>query len=158
MSSSSADRLRACGLHVTAQRLAVLRAVEHLPHASADRIMQHVRGELGTVSTQAVYDALAALCEHGLVRRLQPAGFPALFDPRAGDGHHHAVCRQCGAIRDIDCGAQTAPCLMPPTDCGYRIEAAEIVYWGLCAHCQTPRAHPGDADQRAHGTQRNHAN
>jgi Fur family ferric uptake transcriptional regulator len=138
------DRLRERGLNVTAQRLAVLRAVEHCPHAPAERVAEFVRTELGTVSRQAVYDALASLTEGGLIRRLQPAGAPALFDPRVGDGHHHAICRQCGAVADIEPSVGTAPVLSPTTDCGYAIEASEVLYWGLCPHCR-PHSLPRSA-------------
>lgn len=140
----AADRLRERGLNVTAQRLAVLRAVECCPHAPAERVAEFVRAELGTVSRQAVYDALASLTDGGLIRRLQPAGAPALFDPRVGDGHHHAICRQCGAVADIEPSVGAAPVLSPATDCGYAIEASEVLYWGLCPSCR-PRRVPRSA-------------
>lgn len=130
--------LRAHGLQVTAQRLAVLRAVRNCPHGSVDQILEAVRAELGSVSTQAVYDALGVLSTHGIVRRVDLPGRPALYDPRAGDTHHHAVCRSCGAICDVDCARGTAPCLRTSTDSGYQIDATEIVYWGTCPSCQAP--------------------
>ena len=55
------------GMHVTAQRLAVLQAVSDLPHSTADDIYTAVRAELGAISRQTVYDALAALTDRGLV-------------------------------------------------------------------------------------------
>ena len=50
--------LRSHGLSVTAQRIAVLRAVTDNPHATADVVDAAVRTQLGAVSRQAVYDAL----------------------------------------------------------------------------------------------------
>ena len=58
--------LRRHGLQVTAQRLAVLRAVSDRPHSTADDIDKVVRAEIGAISRQAVYDALAALTDKGL--------------------------------------------------------------------------------------------
>ena len=46
--------LRAHGLQVTAQRLAVLRAVAQRPHGAADDIHAAVTAELGAISKQAV--------------------------------------------------------------------------------------------------------
>ena len=69
----SADLLRQRGVQVTAQRLAVLRAVSTRPHGTADEIEELVRGEIGAVSRQAVYDALGILADNGLIRRIQPA-------------------------------------------------------------------------------------
>src|SRR5690606_4551310 len=72
--------LRRHGLHVTAQRLAVLRAVSDRPHSAADDIYGVVRAEIGAISRQAVYDGLAALADKGLIRRIQPAGSPARYE------------------------------------------------------------------------------
>ena len=85
--------LREHGMHVTAQRLAVLRAVSDLPHSTADDIYTAVRAEIGAISRQTVYDALAALTDRGLFRRIQPAGSSARYETRVGDNHHHLVCR-----------------------------------------------------------------
>ncbi|PLS75237.1 MAG: hypothetical protein CYG61_08450, partial [Actinobacteria bacterium] len=57
--------LRRHGMQVTAQRLAVLRAVSDRRHSTADDIYQIVRAEIGAISRQAVYDALAALTDKG---------------------------------------------------------------------------------------------
>lgn len=135
-----AQRLRTHGLHVTAQRLAILRAVALHPHGSADTLAKAARTELGSLSQQAVYDALWLFVEKGLLRSIQPAGSPVLFDPRAGDRHHHAVCRGCGHVTDIDVneldGARsTAACAAVSAHSGYRIDEAEVVYWGLCPTC-----------------------
>src|SRR4051795_11761633 len=77
MSIDRGELLREHGLRVTAQRLAVFRAVSDAPHVSADAVVEAVRGEIGWISVQAVYDALAALTEKGLLRRIPPAGAPA---------------------------------------------------------------------------------
>jgi Fur family ferric uptake transcriptional regulator len=69
--------LRRHGLRITAQRLAVLRAMADRPHSTADDIYSDVRAEIGAISRQAVYDALAVLTDKGLIRRIQPAGSPA---------------------------------------------------------------------------------
>jgi Fe2+ or Zn2+ uptake regulation protein len=137
-----ASLLRSRGLHVTAQRLAVLRAVNRRPHSSADTIAQEVRAEIGAISLQAVYDALSILTDKGVLRRIQPAGSPALFDPRAGDSHHHAICRSCGAVADVDCAIGTAPCLTAATNSGYEIDEAEVVYWGTCPECRCAPTNP----------------
>lgn len=130
-----ADLLRRHGLRVTAQRLAVLRAVSDEPHATADAVAETVRGEIGSISVQAVYDALAALTEKGLLRRIQPAGSAARYEARVGDNHHHLICRTCNRTVDVDCAVGDAPCLTAIEDSGYEIDEAEIIYWGRCPDC-----------------------
>jgi Fur family ferric uptake transcriptional regulator len=130
-----AARLRQQGLHVTAQRLAVLRAVADRPHSTADDIDKVVRAEIGAVSRQAVYDVLGALTDKGLLRRIQPAGSPARYENRVGDNHHHLICRSCSRMVDVDCAVGDTPCLIASDDSGYRIDEAEVIYWGRCPKC-----------------------
>jgi len=128
--------LRERGVQVTAQRLAVLRAVSAAPHATADDIAATVRADIGAVSQQAVYDALRVLVDRGLLRRIQPAGSPARFEDRVGDNHHHLICRSCGRTVDVPCATGFAPCLHVEDDHGFVIDEAEVVYWGRCASCR----------------------
>ncbi|HET6501059.1 MAG TPA: Fur family transcriptional regulator [Amycolatopsis sp.] len=129
------ERLRWASLRVTKQRVAVLGALEQRPHVGVPDVAQAVRDELGSISTQAVYDVLAVLTSAGLVRRIEPAGSPALFELRVGDNHHHVVCRSCGAVADVDCARGSAPCLEPSDAQGFAIDEAEVTYWGVCPSC-----------------------
>jgi Fur family ferric uptake transcriptional regulator len=124
-------------MQVTAQRLAVLRAVSERPHSTAAEIDAVVRAEIGAVSLQAVYDALAVLADKGIIRRIQPAGSPARYEDRVGDNHHHLICRSCGRTVDVDCAAGEAPCLTAADACGYEVDEAEVIYWGRCPDCVT---------------------
>jgi Fe2+ or Zn2+ uptake regulation protein len=153
--SVPADRaalLRQHGIQVTAQRLAVLRAVGGHPHATADAVADVVRAEIGAISLQSVYDALAVLVAGGLVRRIQPAGSPARFEDRVGDNHHHLICRLCGRVVDVDCAAGAAPCLTAADDQGYEIHEAEVAYWGRCPDCLAKAGKP--ARRRRTGSSR----
>ena len=127
--------LRKASLHVTRPRVAVLGAVHAHPHADTESIIGVVRGELGGVSRQAVYDVLRVLTDAGLVRRIQPRGSVARYESRVGDNHHHVVCRSCGVMADVDCAVGAAPCLTAVDDRGFAIDEAEVIYWGLCPHC-----------------------
>jgi Fur family transcriptional regulator, stress-responsive regulator len=127
--------LREHGLQVTAQRVAVLRAVAGGPHGTADDIDKAVRTALGAVSRQAVYDALGVLTEKGVLRRIQPAGSPARYEDRVGDNHHHLICRSCGQMVDVDCAVGYTPCLTAADDSSYEIDEAEVIYWGRCPTC-----------------------
>ncbi|WP_028649765.1 Fur family transcriptional regulator [Nocardiopsis sp. CNT312] len=127
--------LRESSLRVTSPRMAVLSAVHEHPHADTESIIGAVRGSIGAVSHQAVYDVLKALTNAGLVRRIQPQGSVARYETRVGDNHHHVVCRSCEAIADVDCAIGHAPCLTASNDRGFTIEEAEVVYWGLCPDC-----------------------
>ena len=136
MTADDHDALfRQHGLRLTAQRLAVLRAASDQPHSTADDIYGAVRAEIGAISRQAVYDALGALTDKSLLRRIQPAGSPARYENRVGDNHHHLICRACSRMVDVDCAVGDTPCLTAADDAGYEIDEAEVVYWGRCPEC-----------------------
>ena len=144
MPDDPANVLREHGVQVTAQRLAVLRAVSSRPHCTADDVAEVVRAEIGAISRQAVYDALGILAQNGLIRRIQPAGSPALYEDRVGDNHHHVICRTCGKTVDVDCAVGDTPCLTAAAaDSGYQIDEAEVIFWGTCPECLA--ANPGSA-------------
>jgi Fur family ferric uptake transcriptional regulator len=146
MPGNPAQLLREHGVQVTAQRLAVLRTVSRRPHCTADDVATFVRAEIGAISRQAVYDALGMLVEKGLLRRIQPARSPALYEDRVGDNHHHLICRRCGKTVDVDCAVGETPCLTAAADSGYRIDEAEVIYWGTCPAClaANPKRRPAE--------------
>ncbi|MEV7200744.1 Fur family transcriptional regulator [Streptomyces griseoluteus] len=138
--TTAAAELRGAGLRVTAARVALLETVRAGDHLGAEAIAAQVRERVGHISVQAVYDALHALTAAGLIRRIEPAGSAARFEGRVGDNHHHAVCRSCGAVADVDCAVGHAPCLSASDDRGFVIDEAEVVYWGVCSDCSTGRS------------------
>jgi Fur family ferric uptake transcriptional regulator len=127
------------GLRVTGPRLAVLAALSEHPHADTEPVFAHVRDRLGRVSHQAVCYALRALTEPGLLRRIQPAGCVVRYEARAGDNHHHLVCRSCGVISDVECAVGEVRCLTAADDHGFLIDQAEVVYGGACPACSAAR-------------------
>lgn len=137
---ATADELRQAGLRVTAARIALLETVRAGDHLDVDTIATQVRDRLGTISVQAVYEALHALNAAGLIARIEPAGSPARFEGRVGDNHHHIVCRSCGAVADVDCVVGEPPCLTASDDHGFSIDEAQVIFWGLCPGCSTARS------------------
>jgi Fe2+ or Zn2+ uptake regulation protein len=131
-----AEVLRQHKVQLTAQRLAVLKAVSDRPHCTADQVEDIVRLEIGAVSRQAVYDALGMLTERGIIRRIQPARSPARYEDRVDDNHHHLVCRRCGITVDAPCAVGYKPCLEASDDGGFIVDEAEVIFWGICPACQ----------------------
>ena len=144
MPSDPASLLSEHGIQVTAQRLAVLRAVSGRPHGTADVIAEDARADIRAISRQAVYNTLGILVEKGLIRRIQPAGSPARYEDRVGDNHHHIICRTCGKTVDVDCAVSGTPRLTDDARSGFRIDEAEVIYWGACPECLAER--PGADD------------
>jgi Fur family transcriptional regulator, stress-responsive regulator len=123
--------LRGASLRVTRQRIAVLAALRCHPHADVDQLGRIVREDLGSVSTQALYDVLTALSVARLVRRVE-TGPRARFELRGHD-HDHVVCRGCGAVADVERDG-SAPRRFPRVH-GFSVEESEVLHWGLCPSC-----------------------
>ncbi|MCZ8138339.1 MAG: Fur family transcriptional regulator [Armatimonadota bacterium] len=132
------QRLRQTGLRLTQPRLTVLDVLEKEgKHREAEFIWRAAQHRLPTLARQSVYDNLNALVAAGIVRRIEPAGSPALYETRAGDNHHHLVCRRCYTAVDVDCHVGHAPCLEPMATHGFAIDEAEVIFWGICPQCQS---------------------
>ncbi|QAY60648.1 transcriptional repressor [Microbacterium protaetiae] len=127
--------IRGAGLRVTESRAAVFDALRENPHASAEAVFARVAPALEHPSLQSVYNALNDFTDAGLVRRIEPAGRPQLYELRVGDNHHHLVCLACGAVVDVDCVVGQAPCLTPSNTGGFVVHEAEVTFWGTCADC-----------------------
>ena len=138
--ADAVEALRGAGLRVTDSRTAVYDALRRLPHASADDVLAAIAERMPRASAQSVYNALNDFADAGLVRRIEPAGRPMLFELRIGDNHHHIVCTGCGAVEDVDCAVGHAPCLTPSQQHGFTLAAAEVTYWGLCPACTAAAA------------------
>ena len=120
---------------MTAQRIAVLEAVDRHPHATTDQIGEAARTQIGSISRQAVYDTLALMVDHELVRVIQPRGSVARYERRLDDNHHHLVCRVCDVMFDVDAGVGTPPSLPAGDTHGFEIDEVEVVFWGVCPAC-----------------------
>jgi Fe2+ or Zn2+ uptake regulation protein len=128
------ERLREAGLRATRPRLAVYSALESLGgHRSADEVYDHIVTEGDQLSRASVYNALAALTAAGLVLTADAGPGRALYET-ATAWHHHAVCRVCGEVSDMDCAIGAKPCLSPDGEWG-QVDEAQIIFRGICAAC-----------------------
>ena len=126
--------LRAGGLRVTPQRLAVHAALRGLGrHATAEEVLARVHGTVPGVSLPTVYAGLELLADLGLASRVH-AGRAVRYDPRP-DPHHHFVCDACGAVADLDADVDLAPALERLRAGGADPAAAEVLVRGRCAAC-----------------------
>lgn len=120
----------------TRQRQAVLEALRVTrTHPDAAWIHQEVRRELPSISLGTVYRTLDALVRDGVAVTIERAGQATRYDFRRDDHHHHAVCRTCGAIFDIE--VQDLPSLPSATlPGGFQVSDVRLEVHGVCAACR----------------------
>lgn len=151
--------VRASGLKMTPQRMAIVREVAgDESHPSAQELFDRLRPGMPTMSFATVYNTLTALCAAGLGTSLSLAPGSARFDPNM-HAHDHAVCDRCGAVRDIPestptRGASPARQALTKTSPGFELRVVEQIFRGVCVDCagQPPSASGnkpgGDDDQK----------
>jgi len=126
------QKLRAHGIAVTPQRLAILAFLrDRQDHPSAEKIYREVRRQLPAISFNTVYKTLEVLYLKGLVLKVNPLHEVARYD---GDTHHHAhlVCQRCHLIQDLS----WEPLPLPNGVGGFQVEQQFLTLWGLCPQCQ----------------------
>jgi Fur family peroxide stress response transcriptional regulator len=144
------DCVRAAGLKLTPQRLAIVRELAGDPtHPTAQELYERLRPALPTMSFATVYNTLDALAAAGLCTALSLSPGASRFDPNM-TAHHHAVCDRCGLVRDVPVvdggspGAAPGSAPKPPAEQalaalsmlpGFEIRAVERIYRGVCASC-----------------------
>jgi Fe2+ or Zn2+ uptake regulation protein len=131
-----AERFRASGRKVTAQRQCIFRLLQgEESHPSAEAVHAAASLEMETISLKTVYQALHDLTELGEIAALDVGTGMTRFDPNVDDPHHHLVCRSCGNVRDL---MADFPDLTVPNgaDLGFEVGSAEVVFRGLCPSCR----------------------
>ena len=132
------DVLRARGLRITAQRVALVEAfARDTSHPTAQDLYERLLPEFPSMSFATVYNTLDALSQAGLSSTLK-LGNASRFDPNT-DAHHHAVCDVCGAITDVPARSlapePTAETRVAEAAPGFVVTHVERTYRGTCAAC-----------------------
>lgn len=129
------DRLRARGQRVTSQRLVINRMLRSRDqHVTAEEVLGAVTRTLPGTSLPTVYATLELFEQLGIVRRVNAAGGAVLFDSRTVD-HHHAICRRCGRVQDLDARVELGAVMEAARTAGFAPDRAALVVDGVCASC-----------------------
>jgi Fe2+ or Zn2+ uptake regulation protein len=138
-------RVRASGLKLTPQRMAIVREIALDPtHPTAQELFERLRAAMPTMSFATVYNTLDALSSAGLCVSLSLSPGAARFDANMRP-HNHAVCDRCGLVRDVPRHDESEP---GETDVdasfavvsGFSLRTVERIYRGICASCAEEKA------------------
>lgn len=129
------ELLHARGHRVTPQRMVILRELRRrATHCTAEEIGVAVRQSLPGVATPTVYATLELLVDLGLIRKISTSGPAVLYDARL-EPHQHAVCRNCGEVRDVDGCLDTGELFQAAAVSGFEPASAELIISGVCDQC-----------------------
>lgn len=121
----------------TVQRALVLDAVQSLhTHPTSADVYEVVHAANPSVSRATVYRNLAVLAAEGQILHVQVPHGADHYDFRT-DAHYHAVCRECGAVYDVDVAlpAESELAARVSDAHGFSVEGCSLVFTGLCEHC-----------------------
>ena len=136
-----AERLRARGLRLTAQRQRVLEAVAALEHATPEAIGARLREQAGpdgaAPDTSTVYRNLELLERLGLVWHTH-LGKGAPVYHAFEHPHLHVVCQSCGEIESVDPHLLDAAAERLATELGFTLDIGHVALSGTCRACRDP--------------------
>ena len=131
------SKLSKQGYRLTPQRMMILSAIENSDdHISAEEIYAQVVAKYPRVNISTVYRTLELLKRLGLVTETDLGGGRVRYHSAEKGHHHHLVCRQCGAIIDLD------EALLSPLKSAllqeYKFSAdlRHLAIFGRCANCK----------------------
>lgn len=131
-----ADRLRATGHRLTAQRELILQAIDKLGHATPDEVLTEVRQHSQAVNISTVYRNLEVLEQLGLVKHAHLSDRAPTYHSVGGHEHFHLVCRKCERVFSVedDEAADFAAALR--TTHGFAADVGHLTVHGVCETCQ----------------------
>lgn len=133
------ERLSQTGLKLTAQRMAVMRALTGVrTHPDAQSIFEEVRKIIPQMSLATVYTTLKALEKVGIIREVGARGDIQRFDANLKP-HSHLMCICCNRIQDLENFnlkdiEKLESDLVRKTD--YKLINTFINFYGYCPECK----------------------
>ena len=135
------SKLRDEGYRVTPQRRAILELFERRDdHLTAQGIFEQLEDRMQSLSLATVYNTLELFENTGLLQRVNAQDGQTFYDPNL-DPHHHAVCKECGELFDLEIASESIRTLARSSNALFRGEAFEVdevEVWirGRCATCR----------------------
>jgi len=125
------------GYRLTPQRLMILSAIENSDnHISAEEIYSQVTAKYPYVNISTVYRTLELLKNLGLVTETDLGEGRVRYHPAEKGRHHHLVCRQCGAIIDLDETVFSGVKDILLREYGFVADMKHLAVLGQCLNCR----------------------
>ena len=124
------------GYRLTPQRMMILSAIENSDnHISAEEIYAQVMAKYPHVNISTVYRTLELLKRLGLVTETDLGGGRVRYHPADKGHHHHLVCRECGAVIDLDESVLFPVKSVLLRDYEFIADLRHLAIMGRCVNC-----------------------
>ena len=129
------------GYRLTPQRLMILSAIENSDnHISAEEIYAQVVAKYPHINISTVYRTLELLKGLGLVTETDLGGGRFRYHPADKGHHHHLVCRECGAIIDLDESMLSSLKDTLLREYRFIADLRHLAIFGRCVKCRAKKA------------------
>ena len=132
-----APQLRAKGLRMTPQRMAILHALIHSGgHLSPTQVYDSARKEFPSLTEPTVYRTLEYLAEKKILLAAHVGNGKIVYE-LAENQHHHLICHKCGGTVEVDHAPLERLYRQLESSTGYKLDSSHLTFFGLCPKCQS---------------------
>ena len=133
---SISSKLRELGYRLTPQRVMILSAIENSDdHISAEEIYAQVVAKYPNVNISTVYRTLELLKRLSLVTETDLGEGKVRYHPADKGHHHHLVCKECGAIIDLDESVMAPVKDALLREYNFIADLEHLAIFGRCVNC-----------------------
>jgi len=131
-------QLKAHGLKITPQRMAILEEIEAAGHIDVDHLYEILRMSFPAISLATVYKNVNQMYELKILEVIKVPNNKLQYEI-SKEPHIHLACDSCGSVIDMN---QCIEELMESAEegSGYRLNHSSVVLNGLCPSCQEKSA------------------
>ncbi|MBA7644652.1 Ferric uptake regulation protein [subsurface metagenome] len=130
------SKLSELGYRLTPQRMMILSAIENSDdHISAEEIYAQVVAKYSNVNISTVYRTLELLKRLGLVTETDLGEGRVRYHPADKGHHHHLVCKECGAIIDLDESVMASVKDTLLREYKFIADLEHLAIFGRCVNC-----------------------
>ncbi|MCX6556345.1 MAG: Fur family transcriptional regulator [Candidatus Aminicenantes bacterium] len=134
--NAMAKKLKAAGLKLTPQRLAIVRVLAaSAEHPSVDDLCARLRKDFPGISPATVYRNVTLIKSLGEVFEIAFAGSGSRYDGRKPYPHPHIVCLECGRIIDPKLNSLRDMTREVTDGSGFEILTYRLDFFGRCPAC-----------------------
>lgn len=104
-------------------------------YLTAATIYRMLKPDAPKLALSTVYRTLEALREGGSVTSRVDEHGEASYIHCGEQHHHHAICRECGHVDEVDCDAVDVLTVTLLEKQSFRLDDHSVEFYGLCARC-----------------------
>jgi len=126
--------LRAHGLKVTPQRLAISDAIGTHGHIKIEDLYTLMLKEFSSISLATIYKNINVMVQNSFIQEVKIPHTKSVYE-LTKEAHSHLVCSECTEVEDISLDIYDF-INKADSQTSFLIQKADVVFSGICKKCQ----------------------